>query len=506
MRTLHAALPALPIVFVLSACGVSDETATGMFSSPVLDDEDGDKDHRKDHHKYDSEDIERGWCPGHGKARGLAPPVLDPVGAKSGFVAVNLAFQLTASDVKHRSLTFSAIGLPAGASLDPTTGVFTWTPTFAPAQTGVHEVLFVVDNGPCQRGERVTLTIAANQCLDALGAPIQCAQGDNACDGAVCLPGAGCTPRAVRDDTPCDDGHGCTSDDTCQAGRCVGHYTCTPLVDTDARTYAFDAPITVTYSGLYGHAHDWIALAPPGAPVQGGLAFQHTGGMTGGFMVFTQVPPGTYVARAFFQDDPVIQAESAPFTIEGPASEVRVTTSAPGYVSGDPVVVHFDGLPGFAHDWVAVAAAGAPPGSYLDFSYTGGQRAGTRAFHALPPGRFVARAFVNDGYVIAAESVPFTVTPEPGNVSVTTDAVQYSPGAQVTVSYRNMPRFAHDWIGIAAPGWPPQQYVAFNYTGGARDSMMQFGGLPAGTWVARAFENDGYDLLAESAPFFIGEQ
>ena len=42
-------------------------------------------------------------------------------------------------------LTYSALGLPEGATLDPQTGAFAWTP--GPAQTGDYSVQFSVSDG-----------------------------------------------------------------------------------------------------------------------------------------------------------------------------------------------------------------------------------------------------------------------------------------------------------------------------------------------------------------------
>jgi Spy/CpxP family protein refolding chaperone len=46
-------------------------------------------------------------------------------------------FTAAASDVDSATLTFSLVGAPAGATIDPTTGQFSWTPTEAQGGTGV---------------------------------------------------------------------------------------------------------------------------------------------------------------------------------------------------------------------------------------------------------------------------------------------------------------------------------------------------------------------------------
>ena len=68
--------------------------------------------------------------------------------------------QLIGSDPDPaRRLTYSATGLPEGATLDAHTGVFTWTP--GPAQVGDYLVQFTVTDGElsasCRRSCRATL-------------------------------------------------------------------------------------------------------------------------------------------------------------------------------------------------------------------------------------------------------------------------------------------------------------------------------------------------------------
>ena len=58
-------------------------------------------------------------------------PVLDPIGPQSGDEDTLITFTATATDadLPVQVLTFSLTGtVPAGAVIDPTTGVFTWTP------------------------------------------------------------------------------------------------------------------------------------------------------------------------------------------------------------------------------------------------------------------------------------------------------------------------------------------------------------------------------------------
>jgi hypothetical protein len=59
------------------------------------------------------------------------PPVLDPIGNKLVMETEELAFTATASDgdIPTQDLLFSLVGAPSGASIDPDTGEFSWTPT-----------------------------------------------------------------------------------------------------------------------------------------------------------------------------------------------------------------------------------------------------------------------------------------------------------------------------------------------------------------------------------------
>jgi hypothetical protein len=88
------------------------------------------------------------------------PPVLDLIGNKQGSEGELLQFTITASDPDGNALTYSASNLPAGATFDPTTQTFSWTPDYT--QAGNYNVLFsVTDNGtpPMSASEEITVTV-----------------------------------------------------------------------------------------------------------------------------------------------------------------------------------------------------------------------------------------------------------------------------------------------------------------------------------------------------------
>ena len=101
-------------------------------------------------------------------------PVLGAIGDKSVAELVQLSFTATASDldVPAEDLTFSLVGAPAGAAIDPATGAFTWTPTEA---QGAGEYTFTVkvcDNGDpvlCDE-EEITVTVTEVNVAPVLGA------------------------------------------------------------------------------------------------------------------------------------------------------------------------------------------------------------------------------------------------------------------------------------------------------------------------------------------------
>jgi hypothetical protein len=86
------------------------------------------------------------------------PPVLNAIGNRNVNEGATLSFVLSATDADGNTLTYSASNLPLGATFDPTTRTFSWTPGYdqAGAYSGVH---FEVSDGKMTDYEDITITV-----------------------------------------------------------------------------------------------------------------------------------------------------------------------------------------------------------------------------------------------------------------------------------------------------------------------------------------------------------
>jgi hypothetical protein len=267
-------------------------------------------------------------------------------------------------------------------------------------------------------------------------------------------------------------------------------------VSTDQATYAVGGAIVASWSGLPGNAHDWIGLAPAGSDPTTVIRFTYTNGAASGSFTFEGVSPaGSYVVRAFV-DGLYTQLAEAAFTVTG----VTVATDRAAYAAGGLIVVSWSGLPGTATDWVSITPEGSTATTVTDWVYTGGATSGSHAFNTpAAAGRYVARAYPRDSYTIAGESAAFT-----SGVSITTDLTTYNLGDVIDVTWDLLPGNVHDWVGIAPLGSDPTTVTTWVYTNGATSGHHLLNGPPSpGTYVARAFVDDSYTMLAESASFGV---
>jgi VCBS repeat-containing protein len=87
-------------------------------------------------------------------------PVLDPIGNKTIDEETLLSFAASASDhdLPANTLSFSLVGAPAGASIDGSTGAFSWTPTEAQGP-GVYSFDVCVSDGALEDCETIEVTV-----------------------------------------------------------------------------------------------------------------------------------------------------------------------------------------------------------------------------------------------------------------------------------------------------------------------------------------------------------
>src|SRR5262249_36783038 len=89
-----------------------------------------------------------------------------------------------------------------------------------------------------------------------------------------------------------------------------------PSVTASAGNYALGQTIPIAYTNMPGNQTDWVSLAVQGSPATSFVEYRYTYGSTNGSFNFPGVtPPGTYVARAYFNNSYTISATSAPFTV-----------------------------------------------------------------------------------------------------------------------------------------------------------------------------------------------
>ncbi|MBC7085664.1 MAG: PGF-pre-PGF domain-containing protein [Methanomethylovorans sp.] len=84
-------------------------------------------------------------------------PVLDPIGDKTVDENTVLSFNVFATDADGDVVTYSAIGIPPGASFNRNTGAFLWTPGYSAA--GTYYVKFIAHAGGLSDSETIAIVV-----------------------------------------------------------------------------------------------------------------------------------------------------------------------------------------------------------------------------------------------------------------------------------------------------------------------------------------------------------
>ncbi|MDH3308982.1 MAG: putative Ig domain-containing protein, partial [Acidimicrobiia bacterium] len=175
------------------------------------------------------------------------PPVLDPIDNQSGNELSLITFTATASDADPGdTLTFSLVGSPpAGADIDPASGVFTWTPTEDQGPDTAIVTVRVTDDGTPNLYAEAAVSIDVNEVNVA---PEIGAIGPQSTDEQVLLA---FTATATDADSPAntlsfslDNGLAGSVPSGAFIHPSTGAFTWTPTEQQGPDTYTFDVVVS----------------------------------------------------------------------------------------------------------------------------------------------------------------------------------------------------------------------------------------------------------------------
>ena len=126
--------------------------------------------------------------------------------------------------------------------------------------------------------------------------------------------------------------------------------------------------------------------------------------------------PGEY--EVALHDSQGVEVSRDAFWIVAPDAEPLVAVPKHRFTSGEAVPVAWENGPGHRYDWIGIFEAGhAESRDYRAWAYVGARSSGALTLTQsnaeggwpLPPGTYVARFLLDDGFTLLAESEPFTV-------------------------------------------------------------------------------------------------
>lgn len=183
-----------------------------------------------------------------------------------------------------------------------------------------------------------------------------------------------------------------------------------------------------------------------------------------------------------------------------PVSVVNIVTNKNNFTTTEKIMVDYSGMAGNVQDWISLTPKGKPDNEFGPWKYTEGKKSGSLIFDPLPAGEYEVRAYFNNGYKVEKRysfvvqgTNPVIINPVSGKF-LKLNKVQFTIGEKLNVQYFNLPGNATDWIAIAEAGKPETQYQQWLQTGGKKEGLMPFNGLPEGNYEARLFFSNSYKL------------
>ncbi len=175
-------------------------------------------------------------------------------------------------------------------------------------------------------------------------------------------------------------------------------------------------PIEISWTSVPADERAWIGVFKADEPDPNHVLAQHANAATDGGITFKAedfagvLQPGEYIVR-LMREDRTAEFASVRFKVLDPNAMPQVLVVTP-VKSGEPIKVSWIGSPGNRRDWIGLYNAGVTnTRTYIKWLYTEGAIDGAVSFtDSLPPGDYVARLLIDNGYEEFASSTPFTVT------------------------------------------------------------------------------------------------
>ncbi len=277
-------------------------------------------------------------------------------------------------------------------------------------------------------------------------------------------------------------------------------------ITTSETTYNSNLPISVTVTNMPGNSGDWIGIFPKDKPSVWAnvLSWKHDGHVVSGTYQLDGVAAGVYEARVFLNNSYTLLAKTE-FTVEDVGHNTNVTTSKAEFDVGEPITITLTGMPGNSGDWVGIFEKGSANvwENTIAWKFDGHVIDGTYNLDSVPVGEYEVRVFLNNSWTILASS-EFKVIVQPLATTIVTDKASYQNGEEITVTIGGMLGNQRDWVGIFPVGAESTFENAYDWewTEAINAGDITFHGLPAGSYEARAFFNDGFDAKA-TYPFTV---
>ena len=166
-----------------------------------------------------------------------------------------------------------------------------------------------------------------------------------------------------------------------------------------------------------------------------------------------------------------------------------------------------------ATDWVALHRVNAPYYEILSYRFVSADSGNvTLSLAGAVEGEaYEFQYFVNNTYVVAANSSSFTVQAAPIVYSLSNGPTMAFPGSVATIDWTAPASHStYDWVGLFVAGTPGEEFVDFYYldeagtTSGTAEIMIPEDAAPGSSYEMRLYLDDFFDLAASAPSFTIG--